>query len=84
MQPKNSMRTDAIKNGEYIQIETLEDARRFIYGLLEANMQRELKAAEQAVNNALQSVQSLTDIKRIVEAPDVFVAAAGLGDKTFF
>ena len=34
--------------------------------------------------NALQSMQSMSDIKKIVETPDVFVAAVALSKKKFY
>ncbi len=83
LHPKNSKRTDAIKDGKYVEIETVEQANEFIGSLIRHNLRNELKSAESAVMNAMSSMQSMNDIKKIVESPDVFVAAVALGDNKF-
>jgi len=46
LHPKNSHRTTAIKEGKYVEIETVEQARQFISSLLLANLTIELRSAE--------------------------------------
>ena len=84
LQPKNSQRTDAIKENKYIEIETLEQAQAFIANLITINLGNELRGAESTVLNALASMATLADLKKLVEAPDVFVAAVALSEKSFY
>ena len=84
LQPKNSQRTDAIKENKYIEIETLEQAQAFIANLITINLGNELKGAESTVLNALASMATLADLKKLVEAPDVFVTAVALSEKSFY
>ena len=84
MHPKNSNRTDAIKAGTYAEIETIEQARAFLSDLVKTHLGNELRAAEKSVHAAMQALQAQADIKKLVEAPDVFVAAVALSEKSFY
>ena len=84
LHPKNSHRTDAIKAGKYIEIDTIEQAQAFISSLVEENLTMELKGAESSVRGAFASMASMADIKKLVSAPDVYVAAVALSNKQFY
>ena len=84
MHPKNSDRTGAVKDGSYVEILTKEDARRYIGGLIKTYLGNELNSAQSSVCNALASMQTMADLKKLVEAPDVFIAAVALGEKSFY
>jgi len=84
MQPKNSDRTGAIKEGKYVEIVTIEDARAYIGNLIKTNLGNELRSAESSVLSAIASMQTMADLRKLVEAPDVFIAAVALSDKTFY
>ena len=55
LQPKNSNRTDAIKSGKYIEIESLQQAQAFISNLVETNLTNELRSVESAIMNVMNS-----------------------------
>lgn len=84
LHPKNSQRSDAIKAGTYVEINTLEQAREFIKNMLRTNLTIELKGAESSVVSMIQSLKSASDIKMLVDAPDVYIAAAALSSVEFF
>ena len=84
MHPKNSDRTSAIKDGSYVEILTNEDARRYIGGMVRTHLGNELNSAKSAVLNALASMQTMADLRMLVEAPDVFIAAVAMSEKNFF
>ena len=67
-----------------MEIESNEQAQAYISGLIKYYLGNELRAAESTVVNALQSLQSQADVKMLVEAPDVYIAAIAMSDKTFF
>ena len=84
MQTKNSDRTGAIKDGSYIEILTNEDAQRYIGSLIRTHLSNELNSAQSAVVNAFSSMQTMSDLKKLIEAPDVFIAAVALSEKSFY
>ena len=84
MHPKNSDRTGAIKDGSYVEIMNLEDARSYIGGLVRTYLGNELNAAQSSVINALSSMQTMADLRKLVEAPDVYIAAVALSEKSFY
>ena len=84
MHPKNSDRTGAVKDGSYIEILTSEDAHRYISGMVKTYLGNELNSAQSSVLNALASMQTMADLKKLVEAPDVFIAAVALSEKSFY
>ena len=53
IQPKNSNRTDAIKAGKYVEIESLEQAQAFIGSLVDANLTNELRSVESTIMNQM-------------------------------
>ena len=83
-QPKNSDRTSAIKDGSYVEILTKEDALRYIGGMVRTHLGNELNSAKSSVLNALASMQTMADLRKLVAAPDVFIAAVALSEKSFF
>lgn len=84
MHPKNSDRTGAIKDGNYIEITSLESAREYLASLIRTHLGNELNSAQSAVLNAMSSLQTMADLKMLVQAPDVFVAAAAMSEKAFY
>lgn len=48
LHPKNSNRTEAVKGGSYVEIRTVDEARKFIEGLLDTNLRNELLGIESA------------------------------------
>lgn len=84
MHPKNSDRTGAIKSGTYVEILTMENARSYISNLVKTHLSNELRAAESSVLGALAAMQTMADLRKLVEAPDVFIAAVALSDKAFY
>ena len=84
LQPKNSNRTDAIKAGKYVEIESLEQARAFIGSLVEANLTNELRSVESTIMNQMNSRQAYAEIGTIVFAPDVYIAAVAMSNSSFF
>ena len=84
LHPKNSDRTDAIKADKYAEIETLEQARAFLADLVKVNFTNSLRTAESEVHSAFSKMAAASDVKMLVNAPDVFIAAACLSDKQFY
>lgn len=84
LHPKNSQRTDAIKDGKYVEIETVEQAQNFLSSLLRTHLTNKLRAAESSVLSALTSMQASADIEKLVKSPDVYIAACALGDQAFY
>ena len=84
LQPKNSNRTDAIKSGKYIEIESLQQAQAFISNLVETNLTNELRSVESAIMNVMNSRQSYAGIGTIVNAPDVYIAAVAMSNSSFY
>lgn len=62
----------------------MEQARAFLGDLIKTNLGNELRGAESAVMGAMASMQSLSDIKKLVETPDVYVAAVALSNQAFY
>ena len=56
LHPKNSNRVDAIKEGKYIEIETVEQARGYLADLIKTNLGNDLRAAESSVHSAMTSL----------------------------
>jgi len=52
--------------------------------LLKKNLELELKAAESAINEQIDKLTQMHDVKVLLEAPDVFIAAAALSSKKFY
>jgi hypothetical protein len=48
LHPKNANRVEAIKDGSYVEIRTVEEARKFISSLLETNLKNELLGIQSA------------------------------------
>jgi len=78
MQPKNANRTEAIKGGSYKELVNQEQGRVLIIDLLSSNLNNELKSAESECKNKIASLQQMQDVKLVLEAPDVFMAASVL------
>lgn len=78
LQPKNSNRVEAIKAGKYVEIDTVEKARALINDLIRTNLGNELRSTESAIHSSIASLQSEADLKKLVEAPDVYIAAVAL------
>ena len=53
LHPKNSNRTEAIKAGKYVEIESLQQAQAFISNLVETNLTNELRSVESAIMNVM-------------------------------
>lgn len=81
--PKNSQRVQAVKDGTYVEINSAETARNYIKGLLKTHLEHELLAAESQVNAQIAKLRQMHDVKVLLEAPDVFVAAAALSSQKF-
>ena len=84
MHPKNSDRTGAIKDGSYVEIMNLEDARSYIAGLVKTYLGNELNTAQSSVINAFTSMQTMSDVRKLVEAPDIYFAAVAMSEKSFY
>lgn len=56
MQPKNSNRTEAIKNGNYKEILTPEEAREFIASQMQTHLKNELLSIETECKNKVASL----------------------------
>ena len=48
LHPKNANRVEAIKDGSYVEIRTVEEARKFLSSLLETNLKNELLGIQSA------------------------------------
>ena len=66
LQPKNSNRTDAIKAGKYVEIESLDQAQAFISNLVDTNLTNELRSVESAIMSAMNSRAAYAGIGTIV------------------
>ena len=84
LQPKNTHRVEAIKAGSYVEIDSEETARTFLKNLLKKHLETELMAAESSVNAQLAELAQMHDVKALLEAPDVYVAAAALSTLKFY
>ena len=84
MHPKNSNRVEAVKSGTYVEIENLEHARLYLSHLLRTNLQHELNAVENEVAAEIAALAQMHDVKVLLEAPDVFVAAAAMNSMQFY
>lgn len=78
MQPKNSNRTDAIKSNSYKELRTSEDALDFVNSLISQHFKNDLLSVETSCKNQIASLQQMQGVKLILEAPDVYLAAAVL------
>lgn len=84
MHPKNSHRTDAIRENTYQELTSSEDAIAFINSLIEHNLRAELLSIESSLKGKLSTVQQMKDIKLVLDAPDQYLAAAALIQNNFF
>lgn len=84
MHPKNSQRTDSIKNGTYVEIKTKKEAVVFLANLLSKHLKHELQSAISEVEEKFQELEQVKDIGLLMHAPDVYIAAAILGNKEFY
>lgn len=84
MHPKNSNRTEAVKSGSYQELMTHDEGRKFLVQLLSHNLKQELMGVESAAKAQVASLQQMQDVKLILEAPDVYHAAAVLIQQNFY
>ena len=94
LQPKNAMRANAVAEGKYKELRTVQDADEFLSGHLHEILTNECRAIENEVQAMFASMASQEDVKMFLEAPTSFLAAAcltmnavfiGKGDRnTFF
>ena len=84
LQPKNSNRVDAIKSGSYVQIESEQDATLFLSKKLATCLEYELNAVEGEIAAEIAALAQMHDVKVLLEAPDVFVAAAAMSSMQFY
>lgn len=82
--PKNSQRVQAIKDDTYVEITSSLAARDYLKQLLKKNLEYELLAAESQVNAQIAKLTQMHDVKVLLEAPDVFLAAAALNSNSFY
>ena len=87
------MRVEAIKADSYVEIDTPAVAREYLRDLFKKNLEVMLKSAESEVNAQIAKLTQMHDVKILLEAPDVYIAAAaihelrflmGKGDRTAF
>ena len=83
MHPKNSQRVEAIKGDTYKEIDSPFAARAYIKETFKKNLEYELLAAESQINEQIAKLSQMHDVKVLMEAPDVFIAAAALSTKKF-
>ena len=84
LHPKNGQRVEAIKDGSYLEINSQFIARNYLTALLKQNLELELKAAESVINEQIEKLKQMHDVKVLLEAPDVFIAAAALSSLKFY
>lgn len=84
MQSKNSVRVAAIENGSHKQIQTGEDAESFLSQVLEANLDTEILSIERECKSIQEQLLQKASIKLVLEAPDVYLAAAVMIQESFF
>ena len=84
LHPNNSNRTEAIKNKKYIEINSLQTAREFIEEIVRFNLTNQLRRAQDEVKQAWEKIESVSEFRLIIEAPDVYVAAVALSQRQFF
>lgn len=84
LHPKTSQRFDAIKNGTYTEIDSPAATREYLSALIEKNLEHEMLAMKSQVNAQIAKLAQIHEIKVLMEASDVFVAAAALSTQKFF
>lgn len=84
MHPKNHNRTEAIKAHNYIEIMSNSQAKEFIEELVRKNLKNELRSTQDSVMQSFADLQKNADLKLILEAPDVYIAAVALSQKGFY
>jgi hypothetical protein len=76
LQPKNKQRTEAITAKTYQEIKSRANAEEFLTALLKTNLENELRSVESEVVNQFKSLETMQDVKMVLDAPDSFYAAA--------
>ena len=84
MHPKNAQRAEAVKAGTYVEVNLNKDAERYLSDVLRVNLQYELQGAVAQVSEYFTKLNQMNDIKVLMEAPDVYIAAAALSTKEFY
>ena len=73
----------AVKDGSYVEIKSTEGAKCYLTSLLRKNLETELKAAQSKVLAEFKALKQSSVSKIVLEARDVFFAAAALGSRKF-
>jgi len=81
---QNSQRTDAVKNGTYVDIKTDNEATEHLQGLLTKKMKQRLLTMESEFQKKYQTVESDEVVEKILKAPDQFYAAAIMKQNELF
>ena len=80
----NSNRKDAIRNGKFVTIDSIENANAYICELVRTNLTNELRYAENTIVKAFEVGLKNTDLSKLIESPDVYYAAVALSKREFF
>ena len=83
LHPKNDQRVYAIKTGSYVEIDSLDSARYFLKEQLRKNLETELMAAKSSLLDQFIELNQVNYVKALLEAPDVYIAAAALTSQNF-
>lgn len=93
LHPKNKHRTEAISDKKYVEINTRAQADKFLENVLSVELENELRSVEKEVMDQFKSLETMQDVKMVLDAPDSFLGAAvmttaslymGKGDRTTF
>lgn len=83
MHPKNAKRREAIVSGEYVELKTITDAKKYLSHLLEQNLSNQLLGIESECRSVLVKLAQGQGVQLVIEAESVYVAAAVMIQKKF-
>ena len=84
LHPKNHHRTEAIKSNQYVVVTSDQDAHNFLAQLLSDNLTKSLLSAESTVKDEQAKLLQASGISTIINAPDVYLAAAAFSSSDLY
>jgi len=84
LHPQNSQRTDAIKEGSYNVIDSVEAAREYLSNFCKEQISIKFAQKRQEVDSVFEKIRKSSDLQIMLKAPDVFIAAAAMSNSAFY
>ena len=82
--PQNKNRTEAIKEGKYVFIDSKEKAHEYLLEQTKINMGTVALGVKSDVTSQLNKLQSSADLKIMIDSPDIFICTAAMNSIDFY